>query len=111
MNEFGILKKIELTVVSAGGENVREHTVVVVPGQLERSTTIVLLTRLGRPGIVSPSTLLVITRWIIGAVAADFLDPVEGLCPEFSIVGISLTSLLAPVSKNCRQLSFTRRVE
>ena len=108
---FRVFKKIHLTVVRAGRENIRELSIIIIPGKLERSATIVLLSGGGRPGCERPATRSVSTRWVVGAIAANLLHPVEGLCPKLAGRWIALTSLLAPVGKNCGKLSAAHLVD
>lgn len=87
-------------------------TIVVVPGELHRSAAKILLAVLVWPGVIGPVVGLVITAWVIRAVAADLLHPVETLLPEVQPgVPVPLTSLLAPVSENSRKLSFASLIE
>lgn len=108
MDKVGVLEQIHLAVVGAWGKDVRELSVVVVPGELERSAPVVLLTWLRRPGIrqSGPIRRLIVTRGNEGAIASNLLDPIETLRPKLAITPASFASLLAPMSENCRQLSF-----
>ena len=101
MDELRVLQEVKLAVVGAWGEDVGELAVVVVPRELEGSSAVVLLASSGWPGSGGPPTLCVVAALIIGAVAADFLHPVEGLRPEFTLSRVSLARFLPPVGKDC----------
>ena len=45
-----LFQQVKLAIVGAGGKDVREHTIVVVPRELEWSTAVVLLAWSGGPG-------------------------------------------------------------
>ena len=105
MHNLGLLEQVEFTVVGARGEHIGEHSVIVVPRELEGSSTIVLFAFSFWVGSASPATLIIITTWVVCAVATNFLHPVESLSPEFSFIWVSLASLLTPVSKYSSQFT------
>ena len=111
LQKLGISKQVLLAVVGAGRENVGELAVVVVPGELERTAAIVLLALGCWPSFCRPVGRDVVACWIVGAVAADLLHPVEGLGPELALGRVPRASLLCPVGKNSGQLSLTGVLE
>jgi len=100
----GILKQLQLAIVRASGEDIRELTVVVVPRELEGTSTVVLLTGLVGPSIIRPAIVPVVAF-------RNLFDVIESLGPEFTVRVTSLSSLLAPVSKECGQLAHANLVK
>ena len=100
MNELGLLKEVVLAVIRRWRKDIREATVVIVPRELERTTSIVLFTFGGRPSFRCPTSLRIVTARVISAITAYFLNPIKGLRPKLSICWVSLASLLAPMGKH-----------
>lgn len=102
-----IFKQVHFTVVAAWCEGSGESSVVVVPRELERTPTIILLPRLGRPSLACPAILLVVTSWVVSSIASDLLHPIKTLSPKLAVAGISFASLLTPMSKESSKFSLT----
>ena len=108
-----VFKHVHLTVIFAFSEDVRKGTVIIVPWELYRASSVVLDAWLRRIEFRSPVRRLcfVVTlprpsAWS-SFYAVHFSDMVKTLFPYLSPIRIDKTSFLCDVGKECSELSTT----
>jgi len=105
----GVSEQDHLVILLLGESNVGELTIVVVPGELEGTSAVVLNTGLRRPRGGGPVGALVVAvggaSGPVRSSAVDFGNPVKSTAP------VSSARLSREVSEECAQLSLARVVQ